>query len=370
MMKQALYIIPYPKFFSQHAGVGGHIAHAAGILNGLVEHGFSMKVIADEGHDIFSAQGIELDVMPCRGRSIISRQFWSIQLIKHIRNLVRENKPEICYMRYSAGFAPWIPLLKRVLGDVPLILEVNSLGSQWRPGFRFVDRWALQSADRIICISDSLKSFIDDLLDGHQSDVRLVINGVDVERFAVEPVNLCDDDKLHVGFAGLLKADYGIETMIEAARELQDQPVMLHIFGDGPIRTELESQAADLKNMVFHGPIPFLDMPAYLRALDVLVYTTAEKHLYQSPTKLFEYMAAGKPIVSAKTPQTTTLLAADETALFFDVCDAQGMANAIITLLQSPEKQYSMGRAVLQEAKTKHSWSARVADILEPSQTD
>lgn len=365
-IKQALYVIPYPKFFSQHAGVGGHVAHAAGIICGLVEHGLNVTVVAEENHDIFNVDGVEVELVPCASTSQLSRQLWAIKLLKHLRRLLRHQRYDICYIRYSASFAPWIPLLKRFLGSVPLIMEVNSLGSQWNRSLRPLDRWALSAADRVICISDVLLQYVIGLLGkrAKKADLRLVINGVNVDRFDVEPVELDGSETIHAGFAGLLKADYGIETLIEAARLLRDENIMLHVFGDGPHREHLQDLAHDITNIRFHGPIAFLQMPAYLKALDILIYTTATKHLYQSPTKLFEYMAATKPIISARTPQTAELLREQETALFFELGDAQAMATAIKTLTHNQDLCRMMAEKARLDAQQNHSWSARVAQIL------
>jgi len=43
-----LYILPIPDFFSQASGVGGHIAHAYGIVNGFAKLGYELDVIAEE----------------------------------------------------------------------------------------------------------------------------------------------------------------------------------------------------------------------------------------------------------------------------------------------------------------------------------
>lgn len=365
--KQVLYVIPYPKFFSQHAGVGGHVAHAAGIVSGFVEHGFHVKVVVEENHDIFAQDDIDVDVLPAVSNSPLQRQLWALKLIRHIHQLVKHHRYGFCYIRYSASFAPWIPLLKRCLGAVPLFIEVNSLGSQWRKVLKPFDRMALSSADKVICISEVLRDFIKQLLKNkaEQVDIQLVINGVDVQRFDVTPKTLLPDDgTIHAGFAGLLKADYGIECIIDAAKLLTDKNIVLHIFGDGPYRQQLEEMAADTKNLYFHGPIAFLDMPAYLKALDILLYTTDVKHLYQSPTKIFEYMAAAKPIVSAITPQTQKLLKEEQMALFYDLGMASDMAEAIIRLSADQTLRASMGERSRIEALENHSWHARVTQIV------
>lgn len=365
-MKKALYILPYPKFFSQHAGVGGHVAHAAGVLQGLVESGYEVTVIAEEKHAIFDVDGITLKLIPCNSSSVLLRQLWALKLLKNIKNILKTEKFEFCYIRYSASFAPWMPRLKLFLGDTKLILEVNSLGSQWRSAFEFVDRRALKSVDRIICISKTLENHILTLFRCAKTpvDIRVVINGVNPERFDVTGVSLDPRSSVHVGFAGLLKENYGIETLIKAADILKNENVLVHIFGDGPYSHELKCSCKEIANVIFHGPIPFTEMPAYINALDILVYTTGHKYLYQSPTKLFEYMASGKAIVSAKTPQTLELLNDKKTAILFEVENANELADSLKKLLEDENIRNTIGKAAQSVVNREHTWKQRVASIL------
>lgn len=366
MAKHLLYVIPYPRFFSQHGGVGGHVAHAAGIINGFIEHGFDINVLAEEHHEIFEIDGVDVELVPNTAHFPISRQFWAIKLLVTLRRILKRQQFDFCYIRYSASFAPWIPVLKWLLGPVPLILEVNSLGSQWKPALRQLDRFALAAADRIICVSQILYDQIFELLgrEAGSADLRLVINGVNASRFKVAPVYFERSGATHVGYAGLLKPDYGVEDLISAIRLLQGEKVFLHIFGDGPHRALLEALASDVENVQFHGPVPFLDMPAHLSAMDILVYTTGKKYIYQSPTKLFEYMASAKPIIAARTPQTELLLKNAETGFFFEVGQAEAIAQRIRQLDGDIESRLVMGALARREAEQEHSWTARVAQIL------
>ena len=367
MNKNVLYILPYPKFFSQHSGVGGHIAHASGIVSGFVEHGFEVTVVTEENHEIFDLEGVSVRQVPCPSSAQLRRQIWAIRLLKQLQTMMQNHSFDFCYIRYSASFAPWLPFLKKILGSVPLVLEVNSLGSQWKTILRPLDRLALSSADRVICISEVLKDYTTKLLEKKAlaKDIRVVINGVNVNRFNLDSVVLGEPDFIHVGYAGLLKPDYGIEYLIESARLLSDEKsIFFHIFGDGPQRGQLEALGRDLENLRFHGPILFADMPSYLKALDIVVYTTDQKNVYGSPTKLFEYMAVSKPIVVAKTPQTLEILKDNETSIFYNIGDSVGLADSIKMLTQNQELRTRLGKKARLEVETKHTWFARIDEII------
>ncbi len=342
------------------------MAHAAGILGALVNRGVRVRVLAEEAHETFDIHGVDTEIVPLKSQAQTMRQVWVLKLLFLLRRTVLQGRYDGCYMRYSASFAPWIPAAKRILGSTPLVLEVNSLGSQWWSFLRPVDRMALRSADRVVCISRSLRDYIQNLLGNKEhSDIRVVLNGVFPARFNVPPVSPEPGQSMNVGYAGVLKADYGLETLIQAGQRVQDQGIHIHIFGDGPYRRQMEKEARGIGNITFHGAVPFTGMPGHLLGMDALVYTTGQKYLYQSPIKIFEYLAAARPILSACTPQTRELLEGKGCALFFDVGDSSGLADGLVKLYRDAQIRQHMGKAGRELAVSKHSWDARLKEIFD-----
>ena len=64
MKKNMLYILPIPNFFSQANGVGGHVAHAYGIVNGFAKLGYDLDVIAEEAHPTIENDKTRLHIRP------------------------------------------------------------------------------------------------------------------------------------------------------------------------------------------------------------------------------------------------------------------------------------------------------------------
>ncbi|MCC5888295.1 MAG: glycosyltransferase family 4 protein [Gammaproteobacteria bacterium] len=362
-----MYVLPYPRFFSQHAGVGGHVAHAAGLISGLIENGYDVDVVAEETHPIFASNHCHVDTFPAGRIDPFARQLWGAQLLRYLRSKIRIQEPKFCYIRYSASFSPWIPGLKRALGQIPLILEVNSAGSQWTSLMRYLDRRALRSADRIVCISDVLRRQLEDTLGSpSHPDMRVVMNGVDTSRFPNRPPPSREGYPVQVGYAGLLKPGYGLETIVEAGKLLDPSRVTLNIYGDGPFLDQIRELSSDVPTVVVHGAIPFLEMPEHLLDQDILLYVTGPKYTYQSPTKLFEYFAAGRPIVCAATPQTRELVDGKGCAELFPVADAEGLATALRSMISDPERRLEMGGRARALVVADHSWASRVEAILRP----
>src|SRR5205807_5254955 len=85
------------------------------------------------------------------------------------------------------------------------------------------------------------------------------------------------------------------------------------------------------------GLVPYTDMPAYLAACDVLVSPHGRQadggEFFGSPTKLFEYMAAGRPIVASAVGQIAEVLRDEQSALLVPPDDPQALCKAIVRLV-------------------------------------
>ncbi|GIU83794.1 MAG: hypothetical protein KatS3mg008_0569 [Acidimicrobiales bacterium] len=112
-------------------------------------------------------------------------------------------------------------------------------------------------------------------------------------------------DRLIFVYAGAHGVANGLHLLLEAARELAgSHPEALFVLvGDGPAKESLVRQAEEMRltNVVFRDPLPKSDVPALLGAVDVGVHVLADVELFRwgvSPNKIFDYMAAGLPIVT------------------------------------------------------------------------
>ena len=371
MKKNMLYILPIPKFFSQANGVGGHVAHAYGIVNAFARLGYELDIIAEEAHPTIENDNTRLYIRPIGKSSFLKRQIWGLGLIRLAKRIAQERQPLFCYVRYSVGFTPLLPLLKRVLGDIPLVLEVNSFGTQHYRFLRAMDFVALRSADVIICVSETVRNLmLKKIGSGLNSKILVMPNGIDVDRFEkAEPDTEMEplEQEIRLGYAGILKPDYGFEELFNAysiiSQERKD--VSLHIYGDGPYREELEKQAALLDCVFLHGAKSFFEMPGILKSNDILVYTSSHNHEFQSPIKLYEYMATKKPIVAAITPQVENLLGNKERGLLYSIGDADTLAKKIMMLIKDRELGESFANKAFEYVKKNHTWKKRIGLLFD-----
>jgi glycosyltransferase involved in cell wall biosynthesis len=141
------------------------------------------------------------------------------------------------------------------------------------------------------------------------SKLRVVPNGASPDAF-LEPTRPTPEDvrvvaesgAFTVGFVGTLAVANAIEPLIEAARLLANEDVRFVIVGHGSEDGRLRTLAADLPNVTFLGPVDKPDVPATLRAFDLCYIGYHRSTLYRfgiSSNKVFDYMAASRPIVLA-----------------------------------------------------------------------
>jgi glycosyltransferase involved in cell wall biosynthesis len=105
-----------------------------------------------------------------------------------------------------------------------------------------------------------------------------------------------------VGFVGTLGRANVLETLIDAARLLGPDEAQIVVVGHGPERAQLAARATGLHNLTFVGPIPKRQVAATLELFDACYVGYRRSSLYRfgvSPNKLYDYMAAGRPVLFA-----------------------------------------------------------------------
>jgi glycosyltransferase involved in cell wall biosynthesis len=105
-----------------------------------------------------------------------------------------------------------------------------------------------------------------------------------------------------VGYVGTLGTANALETLIDAGRLLDPDEATIVIAGLGPESDRLQARAAGVPNVTFVGPIPKAQVSAALRLFDACYLGLARTPLWRfgvSPNKLYDYMAAGRPILFA-----------------------------------------------------------------------
>jgi glycosyltransferase involved in cell wall biosynthesis len=144
-------------------------------------------------------------------------------------------------------------------------------------------------------------------------------------------------DKFIVAYTGVHGFSQRLETIVCAAELLSSYKDIQFIFwGDGPEKPGLEAMvlAMRLSNVQFFPSQPSTRMPEVLTSVDVSVVPLARTELFKGalPSKLFEALGAGVPVVAAVEGEAKTLVKASGGGIVIEPENAQKMAEAIVRL--------------------------------------
>ena len=140
-------------------------------------------------------------------------------------------------------------------------------------------------------------------------------------------------------------------------------------IGDGPMRPEIERFAKQHRLCDRVEMAGAVDKPRVVELLRQVDVATAPYHdqagFYFSPLKLFEYMAAGLPIVSSAMGQISETLRDGETGILTKPGDAADLAAKIEQLKSDPSLRRTLGENARREAFACHGWNRRVQQVLD-----
>jgi len=291
---------------------------------------------------------------------------------KKVSEFLKPNDADLLYCRSHVVLPSMLKTGK------PVILELHTLPNRGRSSFVKL----CNKCKRVICLTTPMK---DEL-------VKLGVDGqkVIVEGDAVREEILCEVPPVEnfverlgghpvVGYVGSLVArnslSKGVDVLVEALSVLKKQGKAVRgliVGGPDDWKKKYEDHARKIglssDEVVFTGKVSSSNVSAMMKSCDVLVYPApASNHPYYmrdtSPLKIFEYMAAGKPVVAANIPPIRDIL--DEgTAEFFTPGSSEECAKAIHGVISNPEAAHQ--RTINARKKVGgYTWKKRMARILE-----
>ncbi len=277
-----------------------------------------------------------------------------------------------------AGLAPqrcvllcWSPLSTGCFGKCEEALIAFDAIDNWCDHPVMTDRrgWirrgyerAIKDAGVLTCNNPNTANFLESL--GRRP--RVIRNGVDLDRWDPEawadtpvPKDLAAIPKPWLGYAGRLAPRTDVDLICRLARQRPDWSIVLV----GPMMDRVWHRPLfDLPNVYFVGDKAYSDLPRYVARFDVAcVFHGLNAVKNMDPTKIYEYLALGLPVV------TTPVEGAETFAKFLHVAsDADAFESAVAHALQRAESnpsRISECRAAL-EAEG-FSWRVRADELLD-----
>ncbi len=194
--------------------------------------------------------------------------------------------------------------------------------------------------------------------------LHVIPNGVAIDD---EPLPAVPHEGLVAVYAGTMGVANGLDVVIDAGEVLQARrrdDITIRLVGSGPEHARLAARAAALPNVSVEPAVPSDEIRSVLAVADVGLLTLRDSPVFRwgiSPTKLFDYMAAGLPvIVSVRSPGDPASDAG--AALRAEPGDAVSLADALVTMASmAPAERHQMGERGRSVAREVHSFDALAA---------
>jgi len=216
-----------------------------------------------------------------------------------------------------------------------------------------VEKEVFSRAQGVFAVSEQVKTYA--LSRGSVAGSTQVLpNAVDCERFNPDvPAEAIEgaEGRFVIGFVGSLKPWHGLEYLMPALRELAVSGHDFHLLvvGEGPLHSWIEGYIAgcDIEDQVtLTGWTDHQRLPGLLTAMDVAVAPYPDlDDFYFSPLKLYEYMAAGVPVVASDIGQVADVIDNRDNGLLVTPGDPHALANALAELRSDQNLRDHLGRA-------------------------
>jgi glycosyltransferase involved in cell wall biosynthesis len=352
-------------------GTTGGSIHVVAVAEGLARLGHEVHVLVTPSGTMPDGNVRWIELPPPAGRKELR---WANTGM--IRSLVRQIKPDVIIERYYNFGGEGI----RAAGEAGAlaVLEVNAPVID-HPGStkRLIDRalifepmrrwreYLCEKSDLIVTPSAAI------LPRGTPSSKVVQLEwGADTDRFrpGVEGAIPFDRPADTVAvFSGAFRNWHGTIHIITALRELRGRGrtnLGAVLIGDGPELARVRQAAQGLEGVVFTGALPHDQIPACLGACDFGVapfdpetHPSLSLGFYWSPLKIFEYMAAGLPVVVPAIDRIPTLVGHNREGLLYDTAIPTGLPHALEALTDATLRQ-RLGRAARERAVREYSWAA------------
>ena len=294
---------------------------------------------------------------------------WSIYTLASMINLFRVRRGDVLFLRLPPLQLGITGVLAAKWKKAKILLNVQDIHPdlsiqsgllrnprmiKWALGF---EKWIYDHSKDILVISDGFKkNLVDKGVDPDK--VKIIPNWVDTDFLKPLPKDnplarrLGVDHKFVVMYSGTISISSisTLENILESARQLQnDQDIRFLIVGEGFKKEQLVSKgrSMDLKNVTFLSFQPYADLPALLASSDVLlVPLDKEKSLLSVPSKLYNFMAAGRPVMGLahESSEVRSLISETGCGVCVSPEDVDEISSTFRKLKDSPKERSRMGR--------------------------
>ncbi len=314
---------------------------------------------------------------------------WSIYTLFTMMHLFRVHKKDVLFLRLPPLQLGVTGILARKWKGAKILLNVqdihpdlsiesgllrNPRAVRWAQAF---EKWIYRHSDNILVISEGFKrNLLEKGVDPLK--IKIIPNWVDTD--LIRPLSKNNafaakhglDEKFVIMYSGTISISSikTLEHILAAAKQLQaETDILFVIVGEGLKKAELKEKAQSMKldNVLFLPFQPYCDLPFLLASSDLLlVPLDKEKSLLSVPSKLYNFMAAGRPIfgLAHKDSEVKNLISKTGCGICVPPDDVERIVSSIQGI-KDDEKNLSNMASSARKYAVEHYSKTRVLEKLE-----
>jgi colanic acid biosynthesis glycosyl transferase WcaI len=252
--------------------------------------------------------------------------------------------------------------------SVPFIFEVRDLwpeclaavgvgseASLLHRSLRKIADFLYRHAERVVVVTPAFREYLAEHQRVPREKLSVIENGVETDLFSPQKRNpdvrteLEADGKFIVSYIGTMGMAHGLETLVEAAAQLQSvaPEVLFLVVGEGADKQRVIDlvRLRRLTNVQFLGRQPREKIPAYICASDACLVLLKKSDIFKTviPTKLLEFMSCARPVILGVDGQAREIVEQAHAGIFIEPGNAADLARAVIALLSNSRLRESVG---------------------------
>ena len=212
-----------------------------------------------------------------------------------------------------------------------------------------------RNSDHIVVVTPAFKEYLVQHMRVRPEKISVIENGVEAELFSPRTESdlrssLGAEGKFVVSYIGTMGNAHGLQTMVEAAAQLQNAmpDILFLLVGEGAEKEQLVSlvRTRGLTNLHFVDQQAREKVPAYICASDACVVLLRQSEIFKTviPSKMLEFMSCARPVILGVEGQARQLLEEAQAGICIEPGNSQQLAQAILRLAGDAQRREILGR--------------------------